>query len=132
MTTATTLPATDGRRQEAATSASPTLYRPDVDIRESEHELLLVADLPGARADTIDVHCENGTLTLTAKVEPREPAGGRWLLREYGVGDFRRSFELDERIDVGRISGDYSDGVLTLRLPKRESAQPKRITIRGA
>ena len=115
-----------------AAPASRAIYRPDVDIRETERELLLVADVPGATADAIDVHCEKGTLTITARVAPREATGRRWLLREYGVGDYRRSFELDERVDVARISGEFADGVLTLHLPKVESAQPRRIAIRSA
>jgi len=108
------------------------VYRPDVDIYENDRELLLVADLPGVRAEAIDVRYEDGTLTLTAHVEPREPSGRRHLLREYGVGDFQRSFRVDERIDATGIAGEYLDGVLTLRLPKVEAARPTKVQIRGA
>lgn len=107
-------------------------YRPDVDVYESEREVLLVVDLPGARAEAIDVRCENGTLTLAAKVEPRDAEGRRYLLREYGVGDFYRSFHLADSIDASRISGDFADGVLALHLPKVAAAQPTRVAIRSA
>ena len=108
------------------------LYRPDVDLYENDRELLLVADLPGARAETIDVRYEDGTLTLTAHVEPPGPSARRYLLREYGVGDYQRSFRVDERIDATRIEGQYADGVLTLRLPRVEAARPTKVPIRGA
>ena len=108
------------------------VYRPDVDLYENERELLLVADLPGARAETIDVRYEDGTLTLSAHVELPEPYARRYLLREYGVGDYQRSFRVDERLDAARIEGQYAEGVLTLRLPKVEAARPAKVPIRGA
>jgi len=108
------------------------VYRPNVDLYENDRELLLVADLPGARAETIDVRYEDGTLTLSAHVEPPDPSTRRYLLREYGVGDYQRSFRVDERIDATRIEGQYAEGVLTLRLPKVEAARPTQVPIRGA
>jgi HSP20 family protein len=107
-------------------------FRPDVDILERPDELLLRADVPGARADAIDVRYENGTLTLHARVEPRQGAETAWLRREYGTGDWRRSFELAESIDPARIRAEYADGVLTLHLPKVESARPRRIPVKSS
>jgi HSP20 family protein len=104
-------------------------YRPDVDILEQGDELLLRADVPGARADAIDVRYENGTLTLHARVEPRQDEATTWLLREYGTGDWHRSFELAETIDATGIRAEYADGVLTLHLPRVESARPRRIPV---
>jgi len=124
-----TLKSTNGK---PAVPTPAQAFRPRVDVRETQQELLIVADLPGATAESIDVQCENGVLTVTAKVEPRQTVARGWLLREYGVGDFQRSFQLDERIDTGRITGEYAQGVLTLRLPKSEAARPRKVLIKSA
>jgi len=106
-------------------------YRPNVDILERGDELLVVADVPGARSDSIDVHFEDGTLKIHAAVEPREGDDQACLLREYGVGDFRRSFQVSEAVDASKISAEYADGVLTLRLPKAEALKPRKIAVQA-
>ena len=53
----------------------------------------------------------------------------RCLLREYGVGDYYRSFQVSEAIDAGKISAEYADGVLTLHLPKAEAVKPRKIAV---
>lgn len=104
-------------------------YRPNVDIIEREHELLVLADMPGARPDSIDIRFENGTLTISGKVEARQQSDTRYLLAEYGVGDFLRSFTVSEIVDATKISAEYVDGVLTLHLPKLEAAMPRKIRV---
>ena len=104
-------------------------YRPNVDIVELPNELVLFADTPGARADSIDVQYENGELTVRAMVEPRQPAAN-YLLREYGVGGFIRTFRVGDQIDASRISAEYADGVLKLHLPKAEAVRPRKIDVR--
>lgn len=107
-------------------------FRPDVDISERADELLLRADVPGARAEAIDIHYENGTLTVQARVQPRQPENTTWLVREYRTGDWRRSFELSETIDPAGIRAEYADGVLTLHLPKVQAARPRRIEVKAS
>lgn len=108
--------------------SGPT-YRPAVDIIENEHELLVVADVPGASSDDINIQFERGELTICAKVQPRRKDDVSYLLREYGVGDFCRTFRIGEGIDDARITAETKNGVLTLHLPKRESAKPRRIAV---
>lgn len=105
------------------------VYAPRVDVLETPEELLLVADLPGVRAEDLDLRFENGELTLHGRVQPR---GGAFLAQEYGVGNFYRAFTVSEQIDPDKISADLKNGVLVLRLPKREAARPKRIAVTGA
>lgn len=107
-------------------------YVPLVDIIECDDELLLVADVPGARAEDIDIQYERGLLTIHARVQPREPRNVTWLLREYGTGDFYRSFEIGEGIDADKIHAEVSDGVLRLHLPKTAEVRPRRIPVRNA
>ena len=112
------------------TRTGPT-YRPNVDIIERPDDLLVVADVPGATAEDIDVRYEQGDLTLEARVEPRQSPDTNYLSREYGIGAFRRVFRLSETIDAGRISAEVSNGVLTLHLPKAQSAKPRQIKVKS-
>lgn len=104
-------------------------YRPNCDILETADELLVVADLPGTTSEAIDVKFEEGTLAISAQVEPRQQDGVQLVLREYGVGDFYRTFEVSESIDVAKITAEYANGVLTLHLPKAESVKPRKIKV---
>ena len=107
-------------------------YIPTVDIIDTKEELLLLADLPGANADAVDIDYERGRLAIEARVEPRRPEDGtNYLLREYGVGDFCRSFEVGEGIDAGKIHAEIVDGVLTLHLPKAAELLPRKIAVRS-
>lgn len=106
-------------------------YRPNVDILEKPEELLVLADVPGATPETIDVKFENGVLTIHAQVEPRQDAQTQYLLNEYGVGDFHRSFDVSEAVDAAKITAEYAEGVLTLHLPKAEAVKPRVVKVQG-
>jgi len=108
-------------------------YSPLVDIIEKPEEWLLVADLPGATAENIAIDFDRGTLSLHAPVRQRPDASkGNDLLTEYGVGDFRRSFQIGEGVDANRMSAEFKNGVLTLRLPKAEAAKARQIAVKSA
>lgn len=104
-------------------------FRPNVDIIERNEELLVLADMPGTVAENVDIQFENGTLTIFAGVKDRQPSATRFLSREYGVGDFLRTFEVGEMIDSERISAEMNNGVLTLHLPKTEKVKPRKISV---
>jgi HSP20 family protein len=106
-------------------------FRPDIDIYETRDEIVLVADVPGASGDDIDLNFENGVLDLHARVRPRRAENAAYLVQEYGVGDFHRSFQVSEDVDSSRISAEISGGVLTVRLPKAAAARPRKIEVRS-
>ena len=106
-------------------------YLPAVDIYETEEELVLLADLPGVKGEDIDIQFEQGELTITGKVEERQRESTSYVLQEYGIGDFVRSFKISEIIDSSRISAEHKDGVLKLHLPKVETAKPRKITVKS-
>lgn len=111
---------------------SPTtneaIYAPRVDVLETPEGILLLADLPGVRPEDLDLHFENGELTLHGRCERR---GGEFLTREYGVGNFYRAFTIGDEIDAEKISAEMKNGVLTVRLPRSEAAKPKRIAVKS-
>lgn len=127
---ATKEPQTNVERVERARSG--WTFVPCVDIIERKDELLLVADLPGAKPDRIDVNYERGVLTIDAPVAPRQSEERvNYLLREYGVGDYHRSFQIGEGIDASRIHAEFRSGVLNLHLPKAESFKPRKIAVKA-
>jgi HSP20 family protein len=105
-------------------------YTPRVDILETEEELLLYADLPGVNDGDVDIRFENGELTLHAR-RPSPPIPDEPWLWEAQAGDFFRSFRITERIDAGKISAELRQGVLTLHLPKAETAKPRKIAVKA-
>ena len=115
----------------AERTRSGCCYRPNVDIIEQQDELLVLADVPGAGSESIDVKFEDGTLEIYAAVAPRQDETQSYLLREYGLGDYYRTFQVSESIDAAKISAHYADGVLTLRLPKAEALKPRKIAVSG-
>jgi HSP20 family protein len=124
------------KREDVVARAEEThpghAYVPNVDIIEKPDKLLLMADVPGASADGISINYDKGVLTIHAKVAPRiDEHNVNFLLREYGVGDFRRAFHIGEGIDSSRISAEVKGGVLMLDLPKAASARPRKIEVKG-
>ena len=106
-------------------------WMPAGDIFENdEHEVVLKAELPDMKREDINLTFENGVLTLKGERkfedEKRRDSYHR-IERQYGA--FSRSFTLPNTVDAGRISASYRDGVLTIRLPQREEAKPKQITV---
>lgn len=101
---------------------------PPVDVYENADELLLVADLPGARSDGIDIQLEDGQLTIHAK---RSDEGtGTPLAMEYRARDYFRSFSVPQGVDASKIGAQFTGGVLHLHLPKSESLKPRRIEVK--
>jgi HSP20 family protein len=129
MITEKTITKSAGEATAAEHTRNGRFYRPNVDILERADELLVLADLPGAKSDQIDINFEKGMLTLHATVPERQSEDQHYLAREYGVGDYYRTFQVSEAVDAGRITAEYANGVLTLHLPKAESIKPRKISV---
>jgi len=114
----------------AERTRSGYFYRPNVDIVERADELTVLADVPGATAEGIDIRFEDGMLSIHAKA-PLRHKDLDFLVREYGVGDFYREFRVNETIDAAKISAELADGVLTLHLPKVEAVKPRKIAVKA-
>jgi HSP20 family protein len=104
---------------------------PPVDIYEADGEVVIKAELPEMKRDDINVTFENGVLTLRGeRKEELETAKENYHRMERQYGAFTRSFTLPATVDSGRISANYKDGVLTIRVPQREEAKPKTIEVK--
>ncbi|MFV2145504.1 MULTISPECIES: Hsp20/alpha crystallin family protein [Isoptericola] len=96
-------------------------------FREGDHYVLAV-DLPGIDPGSIDVSCEDRTLTIRAERTPRS-GEGQWLVRERTSGTVARQLTLGRGLALDNISANYADGVLTLTIPVAEDAKPRRIEV---
>ena len=109
-------------------------WTPAVDIFETEaHDLVLKAELPGMTREDIEVVVENSTLVLkgTKKFNADvKDENYRRIERTYGT--FHRSFTLPNSVDASKVTADYKNGVLTVKLPFREEAKPRTINVEVA
>jgi len=105
-------------------------WSPSVDIFETEEALTLKADLPDVKIEDIDVRVENQTLTLRGqrKFEKEESVKGYHRI-ERSYGDFVRSFAVPATVDTEKVQADYKNGVLTITLPKKETAKPRQVKV---
>ncbi|MEX2163160.1 MAG: Hsp20/alpha crystallin family protein [Sulfuricaulis sp.] len=104
---------------------------PAMDMKERDDAYVIIADVPGAKKEDIDVTLENGILTITAetKSETEEKEGERVLRQERRYGKYVRSLRLGTQIEEKGVKANYKDGVLELTLPKAEEVKPKKISV---
>lgn len=108
------------RATKAAETAArePRGFAPPVDVLESTEGILIVADMPGVRSEDLHIALDGSALTLEGR-----PAGRDFVLR--------RSFQIPSTIDGEGIAAELRNGVLSLRLPKRKDAKPRRIEVKS-
>jgi len=102
---------------------------PRVDVYEDASNITLLADLPGVPRDKLELKVEGDTLMVEGTVQPSTPEGLEAMYAEVRVPRYRRSFTLSRDLDTQRIDANLKDGVLTLRIPKAQHAQPRRISV---
>ena len=107
-----------------------TTWAPAVDIFETEHELVVKADLPEIDPKDLDIRVENNILSIRGDRKfDGKVSEDKYLRVERAYGSFSRSFSLANTVDSEAIKADYQNGVLTLTVPKREEAKPKQIRV---
>jgi HSP20 family protein len=104
---------------------------PPVDIYENDkHELVIKAELPDVDRNDINLRVENNTLTISGeKKMETEVKENQYRRVERSYGPFSRSFTLPQTVDANNIGAEYKNGILTVRLPLREEAKPRQITV---
>ena len=119
----------EGFRNHGDESALTT-WAPPVDIYETPNELVVKADLPDVNEKEIDVRVENNLLTVRGERKFEKSVSEENYLRvERTYGAFSRSFSLPNTLNAEAIKADYQNGVLSIRMPKREESRPKQIRI---
>jgi HSP20 family protein len=122
-------------KAEVTTPAEQTrpglLFKPAVDIFETDKDITLLADMPGVKAGDLNIDLHENVLTLDGDVKSPEGADELDVIREYRMGTYQRQFTLSQVIDQGKINAELKDGVLRLKLPKVEAATPRKITVRA-
>jgi len=114
--------------REEMTRAGRT-YVPEVDIYETKDGLWLWADMPGVDEQSLNVHLDNGVLTIEGQVDVKEYGDMSPLYTEYNVGNYVRRFTLSNEVDSDHIVARMQNGVLALEIPKSERAKPRRIAV---
>jgi HSP20 family protein len=105
---------------------------PETDVVETESEIRVVCDLPGMKAEDINLDLENNVLTISGERQEEHEegrAGESYHMTERRWGRFTRSFVLPRQVEQERIEANYAEGVLTVTIPKNESARRRRIEI---
>lgn len=111
------------------TAAPEAALVPPVDVVEDGQGITLYADLPGVPKDKLSLHVEAETLTIEGEVALEMPADMDSTHAEIGLARYRRVFSLSRELDAEKVSAEFNQGVLTLRIPKAEHAQPRRIEV---
>lgn len=119
---------TEQRREPTPTRSEETFVAPPVDIYEDDQGLVVLADLPGVAPEGLDVRVERGVLTIQGRAQ--HTARNDAVHREFDLAGFYRQFQLPDEIDSAKIDAEIKGGVLTVRLPRTEPAQPRRIQVR--
>ncbi len=114
-------------QQVLGTAARPAAM--PMDAYRQGHTFYVHFDLPGVKADSIDLTVEQNVLTVRAERTPEWPEGAETLVAERPAGTFTRQVFLGDTLDPDSIAADYSAGVLTLTIPVREQAKPRSIQV---
>jgi HSP20 family protein len=110
------------------TATNPQAFDPSIDVRANENEMAFICDVPGVKREDLEVTVENHVLTLrgTRRFESKNDEQVM-LGRRYG--SFKRAFTLPDYLDDTNLDAHLADGVLTIRIPKRAQAKPRKIQI---
>ncbi len=117
-------------RNAEANRPEPALM-PAVDVIEDGAGITLLADLPGVPKDKLALHVDGDSLTIEGEILLAMPEGMEPSHAEVGLPRYRRVFSLSKELDSEKIAAEFSQGVLKLRIPKAEHAQPRRIEVRA-
>lgn len=123
-------PAGSSEKNETITVAQ---WSPVVDISEDEKEYAIKAELPDVKKEDIKLNVHDDVLTITGERKyEKEEKGKKYHRVERAYGSFMRSFTLPEDADGTKVTAEYKDGLLNVRLPKSEKAKPKTIEVKVA
>lgn len=112
------------------TRANERYIKPAVNIIETEEGLTLIADIPGAAKNSLDINVDKGILTVNAPASRSMP--GRSIYTEFEFAHYYRQFSIPEILDNEKAKAEFNNGVLTLKVPVAEASKPRKIEIKAA
>jgi HSP20 family protein len=105
-------------------------WQPAMDVEETDKQVLVRAEIPGVKADDLDVSIQHGALVISGeKKESEERKEKGYLYQERRYGSFRREISLPSAVDEQNVKAEYKDGVLHVTLEKSQEALPKKIQV---
>jgi HSP20 family protein len=105
---------------------------PAIDVAEKENEFVVKAEVPGCKAEDIDISVHGNTLTVSGeKKQEHEQKEEGYYHVERSYGSFRRDLNLPTEVDTAKIEAECKNGVLTITLPKAEAAKPVKVKVKG-
>jgi HSP20 family protein len=106
-------------------------WTPTVDISETDREYVIKMELPEVKKEDVKVTVEDGVLTIQGERRmEKEEKGKKYHRVERAYGSFVRSFTVPDQVDESKVTAEFRDGMLNLRLPKSERAKPKAIDVK--
>lgn len=122
----------DFARAAGVTRSRERTYQPAVDIFEEKEAIVVRAELPGVKAEDVSITVENDLLTLSGerKFEKKDESEGYHRV-EMVYGTFTRTFALPKTVSADAIEASLDGGILTVRLPKRQEAKPRKIEVKS-
>ena len=121
---------TTRRPENSQQGASVAEWAPAIDVLENDGDLVIRAEIPGAKPNDVDVTVQSGVLTISGRrQEESEEERGGYLVRERRYGSFRRTLQLPEDVDESKINARFENGVLEVRIQGAAAREPKRVQI---
>jgi HSP20 family molecular chaperone IbpA len=118
--------------KQSEKARSEAALMPPVDVIEDVAGITLYADLPGVPKEKLTLQVEADTLTIEGEIGLNVPEGMEATHAEVSLPRYRRVFTLSKELDAGKVAAEFKNGVLKLRIPKAEHAQPRRIEVQVA
>jgi HSP20 family protein len=105
---------------------------PAVNVWSNEEGLVVSAEMPGVKADNLDINVQRDTLTISGVLGADElPEGALYHRKERGSGNFSRTIQMPFTVEPDAVEASFKDGVLTIKLPRAEADKPKKIAIKS-
>ena len=104
-------------------------WAPALDLYQNNDNVVAVVELPGMRKEEIEISLHDGMLTIAGERKSVSGEGDNAERTERFSGKFRRSITLPTRVEAGKVTASYKDGILTVTLPKAEEAKPKKVAV---
>ena len=114
-----------------STMATPSLFEPAADVRESKESYEITLELPGMNVEQVSVTVENGVLTISGEKTVARAEDAQYHVVERQFGKFERHFTLPRSVAAEQVTARFTDGVLVVSLPKAEAAKARRVQING-